>query len=164
MLPDEAAESMDETLLTSTVTTNLLGPIRLSSAFMEPFKCKKGTIIYNSSVLAFVPLAMTAVYSATKATLHSYVLSQRFLLQKSGVRVLELMPPWVRTKLMNSQEAAQAMPLDHFIAETMQVLGTDTDEILVEIAKPLRANPGPAEYLLINQFNEQMLALFSGAS
>jgi uncharacterized oxidoreductase len=66
------------------------------------------------------------------------VLSQRFLLRDSGVRVLEVAPPpWVRTELMNSQEAEQAMPLDQFISETLDVLGTDADEILVEATKPL---------------------------
>ena len=120
-------------------------------------------IVYNTSVLAFVPLAVTAVYSATKAALHSYVLSQRFLLRDSGVQVLEVAPPWVRTELMNSQEAAQAMPLDRFIVETMEVLGTDANEILVEEARPLRANPGPAEHALVNGFNQQMLKLFTSS-
>ena len=61
---------------------------------------------------------------------------------------------------MNSQEAAQAMPLDSFMAETLDVLGTDADEILVEAAKPLRANPGSEEHVLVNGFNQQMLELF----
>lgn len=164
MLPDRAADVIDDALLSSTITTNLIGPIRLTSAFIDQIKRKQGTIIYNTSVLAFVPMAITAVYSATKAALHSYVLSQRFLLQKQGVRVLEIAPPWVRTELMNSQEAKQAMPLDQFIAETMQVLESDADEILVEMAKPLRANPGPSEHALVNQFNEQLIALFSKPS
>ncbi len=164
MLPDQAAGTIDDPLLTSTIDTNLLGPIRLTSAFIDQIKSRRGTIIYNTSVLSFVPLALTAVYSATKAALHSYVLSQRFLLQKSGVRVLEIAPPWVRTELMNSQEAKEAMPLDQFITETMQVLGTDADEILVEAAKPLRANPGPAEHALVNSFNEYLVGLFSRAS
>ncbi len=164
MLPDQAAGTIDDPLLTSTIDTNLLGPIRLTSAFIDQIKSRRGTIIYNTSVLSFVPLALTAVYSATKAALHSYVLSQRFLLQKSGVRVLEIAPPWVRTELMNSQEAKEAMPLDQFITETMQVLGTDADEILVEAAKPLRANPGPAEHALVNSFNEYLVGLFSSAS
>jgi uncharacterized oxidoreductase len=53
------------------------------------------------------------------------------------------------------------MPLDQFINETLDVLGTDADEILVEAAKPLRANPGPHEHALVNGFNEQMLKLFA---
>jgi short-subunit dehydrogenase involved in D-alanine esterification of teichoic acids len=56
-------------------------------------------VIHNSSVLAFVPLASTAVYSATMAAIHSYALSQRFMLAGSGVRVVEIAPPWVDSSL-----------------------------------------------------------------
>ena len=160
MEPDQAAGVIDDKLLVSTVTTNLLGPIRLTSALLDQLKSRRGVIVYNTSVLAYVPLAVTAVYSATKAALHSYVLSQRFLLRDSGVQVLEVAPPWVRTELMNSQEAEQAMPLDQFISETVDALGTDADEILVEAAKSLRANPGPEEHALVNGFNQQMLKIF----
>jgi uncharacterized oxidoreductase len=163
MEPDQAAGVIDDKLLVSTVTTNLLGPIRLTSALLDQLKSRRGVIVYNTSVLAFVPLALTAVYSATKAALHSYVLSQRFLLRDSGVRVLEMAPPWVRTELMNSQEAEQAMPLDQFISETVDVLATDADEILVEAAKSLRANPGPGEHALVNGFNQQMVKLFTSS-
>jgi len=163
MESDQAAGVIDDKLLVSTVTTNLLGPIRLTSALVDHLKNRRGAIVYNTSVLAFVPLAVTAVYSATKAALHSYVLSQRFLLRDSGVQVLELAPPWVRTELMNSQEAEQAMPLDQFISETLDALGTDADEILVEAAKLLRANPGPGEHALVNGFNQQMVKLFTSS-
>jgi uncharacterized oxidoreductase len=163
MEPDQAAGIIDDKLLASTVTTNLLGPIRLTSALVNHLKSRRGVVLYNTSVLAFVPLAVTAVYSATKAALHSYALSQRFLLRDSGVRVLEMAPPWVRTALMNSQEAEQAMPLDQFISETLDALGTDAEEILVEAAKPLRANPGPDEHALVNGFNQQMLKLFTSS-
>jgi len=163
MEADQAAGVIDDKLLVSTVTTNLLGPIRLTSALMDQLKSRRGIILYNTSVLAFVPMAMAAIYSASKAALHSYVLSQRFLLRDSGVRVLEIAPPWVRTELMNSQDAKQAMPLDEFIAETLDVLGTDADEILVEAAKPLRANPGPAEHALVNGFNQQLREVFTSS-
>jgi uncharacterized oxidoreductase len=163
MEPDQAAGTIDEKLLASTIATNLLGPIRLTSALVDQLKSRRGVILYNTSVLGFVPLAVTAVYSATKAALHSYALSQRFLLRDSGVRVLEMVPPWVRTELMNSQEAEQAMPLDQFISETLDALGTDAEEILVEAAKPLRANPGPDEHAFVNGFNQQMLKLFGSS-
>jgi len=162
MEADQAADLINDKLLVSTVTTNLMGPIRLTSALVDQLKSRRGVILYNTSVLAFVPMAMAAVYSATKAALHSYVLSQRFLLRNRGVRVLEIAPPWVRTELMNSQEAEQAMPLDRFIAETLDVLETDADEILVESAKPLRANPGAAEHALVNGFNQQLREVFTG--
>lgn len=163
MLPDQAADRIDDRLLVDTVTTNLVGPIRMTSALVEHLKSRNDAVIaYTSSVLGFVPMAVTAVYSATKAALHSYALSQRFLLKGSGVHVLEIAPPWVRTDLMNSREAAEAMPLDHFIVETMAVLGTDADEILVEGAMAFRANAGPHEHDLVNSFNEFASARFAG--
>jgi len=158
MLIDDAAGKIDDQLLTSTITTNLLGPIRLTSALIEQLKKQpKGTIIYNTSALAFVPLALTAVYSATKAALHSYVLSQRHKLKGTSVNILEIAPPWVQTDLLNSKEEARAMPLKNFIEETMKVLGTDAEEVLVEQAKPFRNNPGPNESALVTQFNDTMI-------
>jgi uncharacterized oxidoreductase len=163
MQPDTAAGRIDDALLVATVTTNLLGPIRMTSALIDHLKSKDNAVVaYTSSVLAFVPLAPTAVYSSTKAALHSYILSQRFMLRDTRVRVLEIAPPWVRTDLMNSREAEQAMPLDAFIDETMAVLGTDEDEILVEGAKLFRGNPGPGEHELVNGFNAQMVSVFGG--
>jgi uncharacterized oxidoreductase len=163
MQPDQAAGQMDDALMVAILTTNLMGPIRMSAALIEHLKGSRNAVIaYTTSVLGFVPLAVTSVYSATKAALHSYILSQRFLLRDTNICVLEIAPPWVRTELMNSQEAEQAMPLDAFIAETVAVLGTDEDEILVEGAKAFRANVGPAEHGFVNDFNAQMLPLFTG--
>lgn len=165
MLPDGVDGPIDDTLMANTIATNLMGPIRMTSALVAHLKGKNDAVIaYTSSVLAFVPLAVTAVYSATKAALHSYVLSQRFLLKNTGVRVLEIAPPWVRTDLMNSREAELAMPLDQFIQETMAVLSTDADEILVEGAKAFRANVGPDEHGFIDAFNSRMLAMFGSAA
>ena len=158
MLIDDAAGKIDDLLLTSTITTNLMGPIRLTSALIEHLKKQaKATVVYNTSALAFVPLALTAVYSSTKAALHSYVLSQRYRLKGTSVRVLEIAPPWVQTDLLNSSEDPRAMPLKEFIQETMRVLSTDAEEILVEQAKPFRNNPGPNESALVTQFNDLMI-------
>ena len=72
MLPDVAEGEIDDELLVSTVSTNLLAPIRITSAFIDHLKKQPdAAVAYVSSVLAFVPLAITVVYSATKAALHS---------------------------------------------------------------------------------------------
>jgi uncharacterized oxidoreductase len=160
MQPDQAAERIDDAMLLATVNTNLIGSIRMTSALIEHLKTKDSAVVaYTSSVLGFVPLALTAVYSSTKAALHSYALSQRFMLRGTNVRVLEIAPPWVRTELMNSQEAEQAMPIKQFIAEAIEMLGTDANEVVVPAAKPLRDNAGPAEHGFVDAFNAHMRSL-----
>jgi len=158
MQVDDAAGRIDEHLLVSTVTTNLLGPIRLTSALVDHLKSQeRAAIIHMTSVLGFVPLAPTAVYSATKAALHSYTLSQRYKLEGTSVEVLEIAPPWVQTELLNSSEEPRAMPLADFIRETIEALEPATEEVLVERAKFLRANPGAAEHAFVKQFNDAFL-------
>ncbi len=152
---DNAASAIDEGLLMSTVATNLLGPVRMTSALIEHLKKQDAAAVINvSSGLAFVPLANTAVYSATKAALHSYTLSMRYKLKGSSVAVLELAPPWVQTDLLNSKDEPRAMPLAQFIEETMKVLGTDAEELLVERVMMFRNNPGPNEGVFVTQFND----------
>jgi uncharacterized oxidoreductase len=155
---DDASAPIDDGLLVSIVTTNLMGPIRLTSALIEHLKKQDDAVlIHMSSGLGFVPLALTAVYSATKAALHSYTLSQRYRLKGSSVRVLEIAPPWVQTDLMPGNNDPRAMPLAEFIDEAITLLGTDAEEILVERVKPLRNNPGPNEGGFVTQFNDRLM-------
>ncbi|MDB5775987.1 MAG: putative oxidoreductase [Herbaspirillum sp.] len=155
---DDASGTVDDELLTSTITTNLYGPIRMTSALIEHLKRQpSATIINVSSALAFVPLAISALYSSTKAALHSYSLSLRYKLKDTSVSVLEIAPPWVQTDMLNSKDEPRAMPLATFIDETMAVLATDTDEVLVETAKPLRNNVGPNEFEFVVQLNDSLL-------
>jgi uncharacterized oxidoreductase len=154
---DDAAGAIDDSVLVSIVTTNLLGPIRMTSALIEHLKKQpSATVINVSSGLAFVPLASTAVYSATKAAIHSYTQSMRYRLKGSSVRVLELIPPWVQTDLLNSKDEPRAMPLAAFIEEAVTVLGTDAEEVMVERVKMLRNNPGPNEFVFVAQFNDMI--------
>src|SRR5712671_7078974 len=87
---DDVSAAVDEKLLVTTLTTNVMGPIRLTGALIEHLKRQDdAAVINNSSVLGFVPMAMAAVYSATKAALHSYTLSLRYKLKGTPVKVLE---------------------------------------------------------------------------
>jgi uncharacterized oxidoreductase len=125
----------------SIVTTNLLGPIRLTAALLPILrKQPHSTIVNVSSGLAFVPLAFTPTYSATKAALHSYTLSLRYQLKDTTTEVLEIIPPYVQTDLMNGAEDPRAMPLKDYIAETLELLKTQPtpSEIAVKNAHGLR--------------------------
>jgi uncharacterized oxidoreductase len=152
---DDASVAIDEKLLVSTLTTNLMGPIRMTGALIEHLKRQpQAAVINTTSVLGFVPLAVTAVYSSTKAAMHSYTMSLRYKLKDTSVRVLEIAPPWVQTDLLGSNNEPRAMPLSEFIEETMKVLGTGAEEVLVERAKPLRNATGPNEAAFVTQFND----------
>jgi len=152
---DDASVAIDEKLLVSTLTTNLMGPIRMTGALIEHLKRQPQAAVINiTSVLGFVPLAVTAVYSSTKAAMHSYTMSLRYKLKDTSVSVLEIVPPWVQTDLLGSNNEPRAMPLSEFIEETMKVLGTRAEEVLVERAKPLRNATGPNEAAFVTQFND----------
>ena len=152
---DNVSTTVDDKLLVSTLTTNVMGPIRMTGALIEHLKRQPyAPVINTSSVLGFVPMAIAAVYSSTKAAMHSYTLSLRYKLKDTPVKVLEIAPPWVQTDLLGSNNEPRAMPLADFIEETVRVLGTDTDEVLVERAKPLRNNAGPNEAAFVTEFND----------
>jgi uncharacterized oxidoreductase len=157
MQVDDAAGLVDDAAVVSIVATNLMGPIRMTSSLIEHLKKQDAaTVIHVSSGLAFVPLATSSIYCATKAAIHSYTLSQRHKLKGSSVQVLELAPPWVQTELMGTNNDPRAMPLGEFIEETMKALGTDAEEVLVDRVKRLRNNPGPNEAAFVTQFNDML--------
>ncbi len=165
MQVDDVSGVLDDKVLRSTVETNLYGPIRMTSALVEHLKAKPEAAVINvTSGLAFTPLAMTAVYSATKAAIHSYTLSLRFKLRNTSVKVLELAPPYVQTELMgdHQKQDPRAMPLDAFIAETMDLLAGDADEILVKRVIPLRTSVGLHEVKSVTERNQMMEEAFSG--
>lgn len=156
---DDASGRIDDAVSRRILDTNLMGPIRLTSALVEHLKAQpRATIIHNTSILAYVPIATNAVYSASKAALHSYALSQRFMLKDTSVSVQEIAPPWVDTDLIKKSGDPRAMPLDAFIAETMKGLATDAPEVFVEAVRALRDNPGLGEHALVDGFNAEIAA------
>jgi uncharacterized oxidoreductase len=126
----------------ATVTTNLLGPIRMTAALLPHLLQQPSATIFNvTSGLAYIPMAFTPTYCATKAAIHSYTMSLRYQLKDTNVRVAELVPPWVATELMGEKpDDPRAMPLEDFIAEVMQMLtaNPNAEEICVERVLPLR--------------------------
>ncbi|MFS0699350.1 SDR family oxidoreductase [Cellulomonas sp. 179-A 4D5 NHS] len=133
-----------------TVTTNLLGPVRLIAAFVEHLLTRPAaTIMTVSSGLAFTPLRATPSYNASKAAIHMLSESLRLQLAGTSVQVVELEPPSVATDLMPGQrDSAIAMPLDDFVAEVLHLVETQPDatEIQVENVKFLRYGEARGDY------------------
>ncbi|AUW58119.1 oxidoreductase [Sphingobium sp. SCG-1] len=119
----------------ATITTNLLGPIRLTNALIDHLMSQPDATIVNvTSGLAFVPLIATPTYNATKAAIHSYTVAMRAAL-KGKVEVIELAPPAVQTGLTPGQENRPGyLPLDEFTDEVMALFRQQPTppEILVQ--------------------------------
>lgn len=121
----------------ATISTNLLGPIRLTAALLPHFLTRPNAAVLTvSSGLAFVPRALAPTYCATKAAIHSYSQTLRVQLRDTPVQVIELVPPYLQTELLNQAQATDpnAMPLADYISETMALLEEkpDAEEILVQ--------------------------------
>ncbi|WP_406460397.1 SDR family NAD(P)-dependent oxidoreductase [Streptomyces sp. NBC_01622] len=158
MLPEDLRHADFLAVAEATVATNLLGTVRLVAALTEHLATRpRATIMTVSSGLAFVPLPIAPTYNATKAAVHSFTESLRVQLADTGVEVLELVPPAVRTALMGQEDSQTAMPLDAFLDEVMSILGAaeQPDEILVKAVEPVRFAEARGEYTT-------MLRLLSG--
>jgi uncharacterized oxidoreductase len=104
--------------LMTEVNVNVGGVIRMTSAFIDLLKGNRGTLINVSSALAYVPLPCLPIYCATKAAIHSYTQSLRFQLEDTGMEVIELMPPAVRTEMTADlpEEALSLITTDKLVA------------------------------------------------
>lgn len=165
MRPENLLEQPEQlTDAEAIITTNLLGPIRLTAALLPQLKKQpEATIMTVSSGLAYLPMAMTPTYCATKAAIHSYSLTLRYQLRSTNIEVLELVPPYVQTELMGNQQASdpRAMPLKDYIAETMKILKAQPEakEVLVERVLPLRFAEKSGQFEKAFQgFNDAMAA------
>ena len=153
------ADAIDLSTAESIITTNLLGPLRLTAALLPTLKKQpKATVVTVTSGLAFMPLAATPTYCATKAAIHSWTQSLRYQLRDTNVRVLELAPPYVQTELMGAHQASDpnAMPLADFITEAVALFDNPpaSGEILVKRVEPLRwAEKNGSFDQIFNQLN-----------
>lgn len=129
---DEARDLADAE---ATITTNLLGPIRMINALVTHLTAQPDAVIVNvTSGLAFVPLVASPTYNATKAAIHSYTVALREAL-KGKVEVIELAPPAVQTGLTPGQESIEGyLNLNDFADEVITLFQQQPtpQEILVK--------------------------------
>jgi uncharacterized oxidoreductase len=101
--------------LSEEIAINLEAPIHLSMLFVPQLMRQEDAAIVNvTSALAFVPLAIAPIYSATKAALHSFTLSLRQQLIDTPISVLEIIPPAVNTDLGGKGLHTSGVDVDEF--------------------------------------------------
>jgi uncharacterized oxidoreductase len=92
-------------------------------------------IVNVTSGLAFVPLASTPVYCASKAALHSFTLTLRRQLAETPIQVIEIIPPAVDTDLGGPGLHTFGVPVDEFADVVMTRLAAGDLEIAYGFAE-----------------------------
>lgn len=139
------------------VDVNFGAIVRLCARFVPMLMQQPQACLLNvSSGLAFAPFPSAPVYSATKAALHSFTQSLRIQLQRTGVRVVELLPPAIDTPMltedMRGAMKGQRMASPQAIAAAaMRGLERDVEEIVPGDARMLRLLSRLAPSLLLRQ-------------
>jgi len=97
------------------IVSNIEAPFHLSMLFAPYFANKDYSAILNvSSGLAFTPMAIAPIYSATKAAVHSFTMSLRHQLEDTAIEVIEVAPPAVNTNLGGAGLHTFGTPVDEF--------------------------------------------------
>ncbi len=141
------------------VNINLAAPIRLCALYTPLLlRRKKAAIVNISSGLAFVPIAMTPVYCATKAAIHSFTISLRHQLRETSVRVFEAAPPTTDTELDRSfageqEQAYRGISPQEVAAAIIDGMKRDREEIIVGEAQGLYEAALRDPKAIFNQLN-----------
>jgi len=133
------------------ILTNLVGTIRLTHLFLpQLLRQPAAAIITITSGLAVAPAPGAPGYSASKAGLHSFLVSLRAQLRRTGVKVFEVQPPMVATDLVKDARVRKMTP-DAVAERILSGVKRDRHEIKIAEVRLMhlvsRALPG-----LLNQF------------
>lgn len=80
--------------LTHEVDVNLKGVIWMTAQFLPLLLCRpRGAIVNISSALAYVPMAIAPIHSASKAGVRAFTRALREQLAQSSLEVFEVAPP-----------------------------------------------------------------------
>ena len=148
-------EGVDAAEVELEIDLNLLAPMRLTAALMPLLRrSERAAIVHVTSILALAPKQVAPVYCATKAGLRSWTKAIRAQLAPEGIRVVELVPPLVKTAMTEGRDDGAVPP--EVVAEALvRGLARGRDEIRVGKAKVFaalhRLSPGLAEQMMIGR-------------
>ncbi|MBV9164696.1 MAG: SDR family NAD(P)-dependent oxidoreductase [Solirubrobacterales bacterium] len=95
------------------LTTNVIGTLRVTQAFVPVLEANGGgTIVNTLSLLSLAPVTGMSPYCASKAASHSFTQSLRHELAARGIAVLGVYPGPMDTPMLDGVEAPKAKPED----------------------------------------------------
>ncbi len=119
------------------VTVNLTALLRLTHMALPLLAQQPQAAVINiSSLVGFIPKKSAPVYCATKAAVHAFSRSLRYQLADTPVKVFEVVPPLVDTKMAKDQTGPKTTPAV-LVQEVLQGMRQDRYEIYGGRAKPL---------------------------
>ena len=142
------------------IEINFNSPIRLLHYFLPQLKKSKNAVLVNtSSGLAYVPFAQAPVYSGTKSALHFWTLCIRPQLKPHGIKVIELLPPVVKTDIFDDIEVSEADFKPILPQQLADIFWKDyikgKEEITPGMSKQLKLMSRLAPKFIFNQLNKQ---------
>jgi uncharacterized oxidoreductase len=137
---------------------NFLAAVLCINEMMPYLLTKKEAAIVNITAgMVYVPLVMYPMYNASKAALHSYITSARVQLSGTNVRVIEIAPPMVQTKLTEGMAGKKVAPT--VIADAvLRALRGGRDNVLVGQVKMLVAMNKIFPRLMLRLLNADMIS------
>lgn len=129
--------------VTREININLSGTIQMAHQFLPHLLKKQSAAIVNvSSAIAFMAYSSAPVYSASKAGAHAFTMALRLQLKDTGVKVLEMIPPGVRTNLQNNwvlqPDPRQMMDVDKLVKIAIKGLQKNIPEIKPALVKIIK--------------------------
>ena len=131
-------KGVDPKMVDHEVATNLLAPIKLTLSALPALLREPAAAVVNvTSGVAYAPVAQLAVYSATKTALHSFGKSLRHQLERTSVKVFEILPPTTETEINRNQSGKKA-PADSVAQAALRAIEKDQFEIAIGESKFLQ--------------------------
>lgn len=120
-----SARDEDDVVIEELFAVNTLGPIAAVRAALPHLGDGAGIAVLTA-ILADMPTAGMAAYSASKAALSAYLTAIRRELRREGITVLDARPPHMETGLADRPLAGDAprMPPGHDIDEVIELIIT----------------------------------------
>lgn len=134
-----AARDEEDVVVEELFAVNTLGPIALVRASLDHLG-EGGAIAVISAVLADVPTAGMASYSASKAAVSAYLTALRRELRRDKITVLDARPPHMETGLADRALAGTPprMPKGHDVDEVVSLIVQGITEGKSELVADLK--------------------------